>query len=91
MKEIERIKTSYVSAKEIEDAKNKLKGRYILALETNGDKAENYAVSEISGDGCDFPDKIFGLIDEVSINDVINTANKYFSKPYVTSKVLPKK
>jgi len=91
MKEIDRIKTSYVSDKELDDAKNKLKGHYILALETNGDKAENYAVSEVSGDGCDFPDKIFKLIDEVSVNDVIDAANKYFSKPYVTSKLIPKK
>ena len=91
MKEIERIKSSYVSEKELEDAKNKLKGHYILSLETNGDKAENYAVSEVSGDGCDFPNKIFELIDKVNVNDVINAANKYFSKHYIVSRVLPKK
>jgi len=91
MKEIERLKTSYITDKELEDAKNKLKGNYILALETNGDKAENYAVCEISGDGCDFPDRIFGLIDEVTVNDVIEAANKYFSKPYIMSKLVPKK
>ena len=90
-KEIERLKTSYVSEKELEDAKNKLKGNYILALETNGDKAENYASLEITGDGCDFPEKLFALIDEVTVNDIINTANKYFSQPYVISKLLPEK
>lgn len=89
--EIEKLKTSYVTEKELEDAKNKLKGNYILALETNGDKAENYAVLEITGDGCDFPEKIFSLIDEVTVNDIINAANKYFSRPHTSSKLLPEK
>ena len=91
LKEIEKIKNSYVSDKELEDAKNKMKGNYILSLETNGDKADIYALSELNGDGCDFPDKIFKLIDEVTVNDIINVANKYFSKPYAISRVLPKK
>ena len=50
------------------------------------------AVSEIFGNGYDFYNgKFDDLVDEVTLTDIITVANKYFSKPYVVSKVLPKK
>lgn len=90
--EINRLKKEFVSEEELSNAKNKVKGNAILAQELNSEKADVMAVSEILGNGYDFYNGRFDeLIDEVTLTDIITVANKYFSKPYVVSKVLPKK
>lgn len=90
--EVERLKKEFVSEEELDNAKNKVKGNAILSQELNSDKTETMAVSEVFGNGYDFYNGQFDkLIDEVTLTDVITVANKYFSKPYVVSKVLPKK
>lgn len=90
--EVERLKKEFVSEEELDNAKNKVKGRAILAQELNSDKTDVMAVSEIFGNGYDFYNgKFDDLVDEVTLTDIITVANKYFSKPYVVSKVLPKK
>lgn len=90
--EVERLKKEFVSEEELDNAKNKVKGNAILSQELNSDKTETMAVSEVFGNGYDFYNGKFDkLIDEVTLTDVITVANKYFSKPYVVSKVLPKK
>ena len=90
--EVDRLKKEFVSEEELENAKNKVKGSAILAQELNSDKADTMAISEVFGNGYDFYNGRFDeLIDEVTLTDIIAVANKYFSKPYVVSKVLPKK
>lgn len=90
--EVLKLKKEFVTEKELQDAKNKLKGQIVLALETNLEKANTTASSEINGRGCDyFYDKFNAQIDEVTVSDIISTANKYFSQPYIIAKVLPKK
>lgn len=90
--EIERLKKEFVTEEELNNAKNKVKGLAILSRELNSDKADVMAVSEVFGNGYDFYNGKFDeLVDDVTLTDVITTANKYFSKPYVVSKVLPKK
>ena len=92
MYEVERMKKEFVTDKELEDAKTKLKGEAILKMETNASKAHFLSVSEQNGSGVDYYyDKFNEEIDSVTVSDVITTANKYFSRPYVLSKVLPKK
>lgn len=89
--EVDRLKKEFVSEEELENAKNKVKGSAILAQELNSDKADTMAISEVFGNGYDFYNGRFDeLIDEVTLTDIIAVANKYFSKPYVVSKVLPK-
>lgn len=90
--EVDRITKEFVSDKELEDAKNKIKGEAILRQETNASKAHIISVSEQNGNGCDYYfDEFNKDIDNVSVTDVITVANKYFSKPYILSRVLPKK
>lgn len=90
--ELERLKKEFVSDKELEDAKNKLKGEAVLKMETNAAKAHFLSVSEQNGNGVDYYfDNFNKEVDAVTVSDIISVANKYFSKPYVLSKVLPKK
>ena len=81
--EINRLKSEYVSSKELNDAKEKLAGNYIIALETNLEKASNAAWFEASGRGYDFGDKYLELINNVTEADIIEVANKYFTNNYV--------
>lgn len=71
---------------------NKLKGEAVLKMETNAAKAHFLSVSEQNGNGVDYYfDNFNKEVDAVTVSDIISVANKYFSKPYVLSKVLPKK
>lgn len=83
--EIHRLKTEYVTDKELKDAKDKLIGNYIIGLETNSDKASTLGSFETFGYGYEFMDKNIQLIKEVTDSDIIEVANKYFNDNYVLS------
>lgn len=82
-REINKLKKEFVTDKELSEAKDKLIGNFVLSMETNTDKAEILNSLEITGRGYEFVDEYPRLIKSVTVRDVINTANKYFSKPYV--------
>ena len=83
--EVFRFKTEFVGTKELEDAKDKLIGHYIIAQETNLDKAATIGWFETSGRGYEFNDKYKQLINSVTESDIIEVANKYFNNNYVIS------
>ncbi len=83
--EIKRLKTEYVSDKELKDAKEKLLGNYVIALETNLDKASNTGWFEASTRGYEFKDRYENLINSVTDADIIEVANKYFTDNYIMS------
>lgn len=83
--EINRLKTEFVSNKELQEAKDKLIGNYILSQETNLEKATTIGWFETSGRGFDFKDKYESLINSVTASDIMEVANKYFNQNYVTS------
>lgn len=89
LQEITRLKTETVSQDELNDAKQKLIGDFLLSQETNQEKAHYLGWFEIIDKGFrftyDFPD----LINTVTSEDVMSTANKYLSSPYVLSVVAP--
>ena len=85
--EIERIKIEFVSDKELNDAKERLKGGFIIAMETNSSKASNIGLFEAMGFGYDFLEEYVKMIDEVTASDIISVANKYFNNIYVESTV----
>ena len=87
--EIEKLKKEFVTEKELSEAKDKLLGNYVLSMETNMDKASIVNSIEISGRDFTFLNKYPQLINEITVQDVIKTANKYFSKPYVFTMVGP--
>lgn len=85
--EINKLKTEFVSDTELNDAKERLKGSFILLLETNSNKAANIGNFETLGLGYDFLDKYIKMIDEITASDIIKVSNKYFNNNYVKSVV----
>ncbi|MGN1152632.1 MAG: M16 family metallopeptidase [Candidatus Gastranaerophilaceae bacterium] len=88
--EINKFKTQFVSDKELQDAKDRLLGEFVIALETNSDKAAVLAWFEASDRGYNFIDEYQNLINSVTVSDIIEVANKYFKNNYVTSIVTTK-
>lgn len=87
LQEVFRFKTEFVSTKELEEAKDKLIGHYIIAQETNLDKAATIGWFETSGRGYEFNEQYKKLINSVTESDIIEVANKYFNNNYVISVV----
>ena len=83
--EIHKLKTEYVSDRELKDAKEKLLGNYIIGLETNLDKASVTGWYETTTRGYEFSDRYENLINSVTDADIIETANKYFTDNYIMS------
>ncbi|MFI3300680.1 MAG: pitrilysin family protein [Candidatus Gastranaerophilales bacterium] len=83
--EIHNLKNEFVGTKELQDAKNKLIGRYVLSQETNLEKATKIGWYDTVGLGYEFGDSYEELIDSVTESDIIEVANKYFKDNYVLS------
>lgn len=83
--EVNRLKSEFVSDKELKEAKDKIIGNYILSQETNLEKASTIGWFETSGRGFDFKDKYEQIINNVTASDIIEVANRYFNENYVTS------
>ncbi len=88
--EIQKLKTEFVTNKELAEAKDKILGNFVLYQETNMDKAHTMNHLEILDKSYTFIDKYPELINSVTLQDVIKAANKYFSKPYIFIMVGPK-
>jgi len=87
LSEINRLKTEFVSDSELKDAKDRLKGGFILGMETNSEKASNIGMFEVYGFGYNFLDEYSKLIDSITASDIISVSNKYFNSVNVTSDV----
>jgi len=89
LQEMTRLKTEIVSKDELNDAKQKLIGNFLLSQETNQEKAHYLGYFETIDKGCgftyDFPD----LINSVTSEAVMSASNKYFNSPYALSIVAP--
>ena len=83
--EVFRLKKEFVGSKELQEAKDKLLGNYILSQETNLDKATTIGWFETTGRGFDFEKKYIDLINSVTESDIIEVANKYFTDKYILS------
>jgi predicted Zn-dependent peptidase len=87
LKEVNRLKTEFVSDTELKEAKDRLKGGFIIALETNSNKAMNIGVFEAYGFGYDFLNTYTKMIDEVTASDIVRVSNKYFTANMIQSDV----
>ena len=74
-KKISRIK---VPAAELKKAKENLKGKLSLTLETSDAKAFFYAGQELLENKISTPEEIFKKIDKVSVNDILKVARDIF-------------
>lgn len=90
LEEMTKLKTEKVCEDELNDAKQKIIGGYLMGQETNQQKASLLGWFEIVDKGYkytyNFPEKI----NSVTAEDVMEIANKYFNSPYVLSIVAPK-
>lgn len=86
-KEINKLKTEFVGTKELKDAKDKLTGQFVIALETNLDKAVTAGWFETAPEGYKFMKEYDELINSVNESDIMRVANRYFNNRYVLSAV----
>ncbi len=83
--EINKLKTEYVGTKELQEAKDKIIGQFVIGQETNLEKASLIGWFETSERGYDFKNQYEKLINSVTETDIIDVANKYFNNNYVMS------
>ena len=83
--EINRFKKEYVGTKELQEAKDKLIGQFVIGQETNLEKASVLGWFEASGRGYNFKNEYSKLINSVTESDIIEVANKYFNDNYILS------
>lgn len=87
--EIEKIKTIPVTEEELENAKNNLFGKWAFISETNSQQANWLAHYGIMGFGFDFHEKAVERVKKVTVQDILNCANKYFNDKFVLSVLKP--
>lgn len=87
--EINRLMTQPVSPEELNLAKQRLIGYLALGQETNSQRAYQRGRYELFGKGYNFTDKYEKLIESISADDIMKTANKYFKQPSVVAIVEP--
>lgn len=81
--EITKLKTEKISEQELQEAKDKLNGNFLISQETNLDKASTINWFETTGRGYDFD--YTESINNVTADDIIQVANKYFNDNFVLS------
>ncbi|WP_456433324.1 M16 family metallopeptidase [Thermosulfuriphilus sp.] len=74
---IYKLNTEGLSKEEVERAQKRLIGRYEIGLQTNGAQALDMALNELYGLGYNFALKYIRRIQEVSLEQVMETARKY--------------
>ena len=87
LEEVQKFKTEFVSEKELRDAKDRIAGAYVIGLETNSEKASMAAYDELVGKPLYRDGKYLEMIENVTVSDIIEVANKYFNDVYVMSTV----
>ena len=90
LEEFETIKTEMVTTEELNNAKDKLLGKFLLSIETNMDEADLLSWYSALGRDLNAFNEYKEMIKNVTQNDIIETANKYFSKPYIYTVVKQK-
>ncbi len=82
--EMQKLRTEFVSQKELSEAKEKILGNLVLALETNMDLATLNSTIAVSERDINHFEDYKKLIQKISANDILEVANKYFSKPFIS-------
>jgi predicted Zn-dependent peptidase len=88
--EIQKIRTIPVTEKELNDAKNNMVGKCAFLEETNIQQACSYAKYGVLGFGFDYTEKMKELVQDVTPEDILECAKKYFTaENYVLSIIKP--
>jgi predicted Zn-dependent peptidase len=87
--EIEKIRTIPVSEDELNDAKNNILGKYSFLEETNIQQACSFAKYGVLGFGFDYLSSVKESIKNVTSEQVLECAKKYFNETSVLSIIKP--
>lgn len=90
LEEFEIIKKEMVTTEELNAAKDKIIGKLLISLETNMDEASLLSRYSMLSRNLNALDEYKKMIQDVTQADIIETANKYFSKPYIYTVVRSK-
>ena len=82
--EAERLVKDPLSEEELQNAKNKLLGKYALSKQTNSEVAQINGWYETIGLGVEFDSKFNEIIEQVTPKNAQEVAQKYFSQPYIS-------
>lgn len=78
LKEYQRISQTKVPDKELKRAKDNLKGKLVLSLETSDAQASFYGVQELLEKKILTPEKVISIIDKITTNDILKVAKDIF-------------
>ena len=87
--EIEKIKTIPVGEEELHNAKNNLIGKQQFLFETNSQQANIIAYYSIFGKGFNYRDEIIEKVKNITAQDILDCANKYFTDDYTLAIIKP--
>ncbi|MBN1262803.1 MAG: insulinase family protein [Candidatus Pacebacteria bacterium] len=76
--EYRRLQKEKVSSKELQRAKDYIRGRFILALEDSFNVASRYALQVVVENKIRTPEETLKLIDAVTVDDVRRVARRFF-------------
>ena len=82
--ECERLASETLTAEELTTCKSKLLGQYALGKQTNSQIAQVYGWYEVMGLGLEFDRQFVEAIEGVTVADVQNAAQKYFTTPAIS-------
>ena len=82
---IEKIKTEPVSDEELEAAKKQLKASILSSLETNSGKNREIGINTDTPYGLNYTNEMYNMIDSITAEDILNTANYIFSSKPIYS------
>lgn len=82
--EIARLKTTQLTAEELQVSKNKILGQYALGKQTNSQIAQTLGWYEVLGLGMEFDEAFQSAIAAVTIEQVQATAQQTFEEEYVS-------
>ena len=77
------------SEEELHNAKNNLIGKQQFLFETNSQQANTMAYYSIFGKGFDYREKIIEQVKNVTSDDILACANKFFTEDYVLAVIKP--
>lgn len=87
--EIEKIKSIPVSKEELNNAKNNLIGKQQFVTETNSQQSSLMAYYSIMGKPFEYQNEVREKIKQVTSEDLLACANKYFTDDFVLSVLKP--
>ncbi|MBI4780507.1 MAG: insulinase family protein [Oscillatoriophycideae cyanobacterium NC_groundwater_1537_Pr4_S-0.65um_50_18] len=82
--EVDRLRTTPLTAEELQSAKNKLLGQYALGKQTNAQIAQIFGWYETLGLGIAFDEQFQQQVADVTVETAQAVAERYFVEPYVS-------